>query len=67
MNVGRTDRIFRIALGIILIVSGVFLFGDMGSVSGALAMVTGSAILLTGLIRFCPLFKVFGLSSRRSQ
>jgi len=56
MNAGTLDRTIRIALGIVLI-SLVFVgprtpFGYLGLVP-----------LLTGLVGFCPVYRLFGLST----
>jgi hypothetical protein len=55
-NVGKTDRIVRIFLGlVILIVVGIVLKSWWGLI--------GFVPLLTGLFRWCPLYKPFGIST----
>ena len=56
MNVGTVDRALRIALGLGLI--GASLFGYIG-LWGWIGVVP----LLTALIGFCPLYRVFKFSS----
>ncbi len=55
-NVGQVDKIIRIVLGIVLI-SQVF-FG-LKTPWGWLGLIP----LVTGLIGFCPLYKLLGLST----
>lgn len=55
-NVGGIDRILRIVVGAVLI--GLTLAGSIG-VWGWVGVVP----LATGLIGFCPLYRVFGFSS----
>lgn len=55
-NVGGIDRILRIVLGLVLI--GLTLTGTIG-VWGWLGVVP----LATGLLRFCPLYPLLGISS----
>ena len=56
LNVGGVDRILRIALGVVLIA-----LAATGTVGwwGWLGVVP----LATGLLRFCPLYPLLGISS----
>ena len=54
LNVGNFDRVLRIALGLALI--GLAVAGTIGP-WGYAAVV----LLVTGLVAFCPLYKLFGL------
>ena len=56
MNVGNTDSILRIAVGVILI--GLTLSGQIG-VWGWIGVVP----LLTGIFKFCPAYAVLGMNS----
>ncbi len=55
-NIGRVDRIFRIALGLGLIV---LVFIGAKSSLGWIGLVP----LITGLIGNCPAYSLFGLST----
>jgi len=55
INVGSTDRILRIVIGLVLIgiaVAGISPWGWIGVVP-----------LLTGIFKFCPGYAMFGMSS----
>lgn len=56
INVGTTDQVLRVILGIVL-VAATFLgyIGNWGWI--------GVLLILTGLIRFCPAYFVAGISS----
>lgn len=55
-NIGLWDRIARIVIGVVLIVlSLMHIIGWWGWI--------GLIPLITGLISFCPLYKIFGFSS----
>ncbi len=56
VNVGSTDRILRIVVGLILIVAT--LLGYVGAWGWI-----GIVPLLTGVFRFCPAYLPFGLST----
>ena len=61
-NVANIDRIIRI---VIAVVAAVFAL----SASGAMAIVLWvvAAIMLgTGTVAFCPIYRMFGISTRRS-
>lgn len=63
LNVGGFDRVFRIVLGIVLIVAGFFfLSGTVGTIVGVIGFIP----LLTGLIGWCPLYLPFKFSTRKS-
>jgi len=59
-NVGTLDRILRTLLGIALLQLAFFWLGGIGQI---LAGAAGAILLLTAGVRFCPLYKVLGLSS----
>ncbi len=61
-NEGNIDRGIRVVLGVLLLVAG---WG--GIVEGALGTVfqwLGFVLLATGLIGWCPLYAIFGFSTR---
>lgn len=63
-NVGSIDKIIRLIVGITLSVWG-FFFAGIGTTVGIIAGIVGVVLILTGLLNFCPLFKVLGISSFR--
>ena len=64
-NVGSADRIVRIIVGLALMVfpfvSGLALFANPVAQWGSVAI--GLILVVTALVRFCPLYTIFGLSS----
>jgi hypothetical protein len=58
-NVGKTDRLFRISLGVIIILAGVYFQSWWGAV--------GLVPILTGSIRWCPAYLPFGFSTCESD
>ena len=57
-NVGQTDRNIRIVLGVVIIVAGVYFKSWWG--------VIGIVPILTAVIRWCPAYLPFGISSDKS-
>lgn len=67
-NVGSTDRVIRILLGIVLIAapllnlpaiwsSGIWAYG---------AMIVGAVLIVTGLLRMCPIYRLLGVTTSRA-
>ena len=56
-NVGKTDKIIRIILGIVILLIGLFYHSWWGLI--------GLIPLITGLISFCPLYSILKLSTAK--
>lgn len=61
-NVGSTDRLIRIVLGLVLI--GAFLF--LASPWNYVALVAGIVSVATGVLRFCGLYRLLGIDTCRT-
>ena len=61
-NVNTIDRIIRI---VIAVVAGYFALGATGALTVALWLIAG-IMLGTAVVGFCPLYRVFGISTRKS-
>ncbi|MDQ6987769.1 MAG: DUF2892 domain-containing protein [Mariprofundaceae bacterium] len=60
-NVGNIDRVIRFLAGIALIAFGVL--GSLASPWNVVAISAGVVFALTAVIRFCPLYGIFGINS----
>ena len=58
-NMGTVDRIIRIVVGLIIIIWGFAASSWWGLI--------GLIPLLTGLLNFCPLYKLLGISTSKSK
>ncbi|MFC6637323.1 DUF2892 domain-containing protein [Sulfitobacter sp. JBTF-M27] len=62
-NLGTADRVFRFLLGIVLLAapffSGMALFNS--GLATALSIIVGIVMLATSAMRFCPLYRIFGI------
>ncbi len=62
-NLGSVDRIFRTILGIVLLgapfISGLAMFSS--NTLTTISVIAGIIMLATASIRFCPLYRIFGL------
>ena len=59
-NVGGVDKMVRIVLGLV----GITLFFTMEAPVKYVG-IFGFVFLITGLINFCPLYRIFGISTCR--
>ncbi|MFH0968671.1 MAG: DUF2892 domain-containing protein [Methanobacteriota archaeon] len=62
-NVGKSDQIIRILLGIILLIVSVM--GYVGTPWSYLLVIIAIIALLTGIIGTCPLYSLLGLNTRK--
>lgn len=58
-NVGKTERTIRIILGFLIVSIGVYYKSWWG--------VVGFAPIITGLIGYCPLSDILGISTCKNQ
>jgi uncharacterized membrane protein HdeD (DUF308 family) len=59
-NESSTDRIIRVIIGIIALLAGAFW---LTGVAQSAAYVVGVIALITGIIGFCGLYAMFGIST----
>lgn len=60
-NVGNTDRIIRGAAGALL--AGLGFTGVIAGAPGIVLGVVGVVLLATAAVGFCPLYRLFGVST----
>jgi hypothetical protein len=60
-NMGRTDRILR--TGIAAIIAILYFSDIISGTVGIVLLVAACIFLLTSILRFCPLYAIFGVST----
>ena len=63
-NINTLDRVVRALLGVILIELAYFWLGGGWQIA---AYAAGAVLLVTALIRFCPLYRIIGIGTDRSS
>lgn len=64
-NIGTPDRILRIVIGLAL---GVWFFMDQGAGTWHwLKLIVAVVLIGTAAINFCPIYSIFGLSTKTKQ
>ena len=62
-NIGKTDRLIRISIAVII-----DLFILFNIINGTAAIILGilsGILLITALLKFCPLYIPFGISTKK--
>lgn len=62
-NEGTADRSIRALLGVVAAVAAVVV--GIGSLPGIVLLVLAGILLVTAAVGFCPLYRVFGISTCR--
>lgn len=64
-NVGTADRVIRIILGLALIVAPLLNIPAIwsGAVLSYGAMIVGAILVITALVRICPLYRLIGVDT----
>jgi len=65
-NVGSIDKTIRLVAGLLLAAYAI-LGAGLSSTMGILALVVGVVFIVTGVVNFCPLFKILGISSFKAN
>lgn len=60
-NESSIDRIIRVVIGVVALVAS-FALG-ITSIGGIILAVVGVVMLVTAAVGFCPLYRVFGMST----
>lgn len=68
-NVGSTDRLTRIVLGVVALAVAIALFAGIGGISGTVGTVVGPVVLavigavlvVTGYTQACPAYQLIGI------
>lgn len=64
-NVGTVDRVIRAVIGVAAVI-GAFSLG-LTSVWGIVLAVVAVIALVTAIVGFCPLYRLFGISTHTTQ
>lgn len=64
-NMGKTDRMVRVAVAAIFI--GLIVAQIITGVLAIVAGVIAAIFLVTSVIKFCPLYTIFGFSTSKSD
>lgn len=67
-NENGIDRALRLVLGVVLLVASFMWLGaGAGSITGIIAAIIGAVLLITGLVGFCPAYRLMGMSTCKAN
>ncbi|HSG05413.1 MAG TPA: DUF2892 domain-containing protein [Nitrospiria bacterium] len=64
-NIGSAERIIRTLIGLGLLGAGYF--GDLPFWGVITVFVIGAVLIITGTVRFCPIWSVFGVNTSETE
>ena len=64
-NMGSYDRVIRLIIA--LVVGGLYYMGVIPGTVGIVLLILSAVFLLTSLVSFCPLYTIFGLSTKSKE
>lgn len=64
-NMGSADKIVRVLLALSAAV--LYFTGITSGTLGIALMVIGTVLLITSFLNFCPLYAIFGISTRNKK
>lgn len=67
-NENGIDRALRLVLGVVLLVASFMWLGaSAGEITGIIAAVIGAVLVLTGIVGFCPAYRLVGMSTCKTK
>lgn len=67
-NESGVDRALRLVLGVVLLIASYMWLGVAeGTIVGIIAAIIGAVLVLTGLVGFCPAYKVCGMNTCKTK
>jgi len=67
-NENGVDRALRLVLGVVLLVASYMWLGVAdGQITGIIAAIVGAVFLITGLVGFCPAYRLVGMSTCKTN
>jgi hypothetical protein len=64
-NIGLTDKAIRVLMGVII--AALYFLEIISGTIGAVLVILAIILLLTSLLNFCPIYRVFGWSSCQTK
>lgn len=64
-NLGAADKAIRVIVSAVIVI--LFLMDVIGGPLAAGLLALSAILVLTALVGFCPLYKMFGIASRRKR
>lgn len=66
-NTNGMDRIIRVVLGVVLVALAWFYLAGLGVLWATIIGIVGVVLLITAAMSWCPIYAIFGISTRRIE
>jgi len=66
-NMGIADRVIRILIAVVIAILYFTKTEPVTDTVGMVLLVIGAVLLLTALINFCPLYKLLGIKTHKTE
>ena len=66
-NMGIADRVIRIVIAVVIAILYFTKTEPVTDTVGMVLLVIGAVLLLTALINFCPLYKLLGIKTHKTE
>ena len=66
-NTGTVDRAVRALLGVVALGAAWMYWASLGTLWGGLLIVVGLVMLVTAAVSFCPIYRIFGMSTCKTS
>ena len=64
-NMGSADRVIRIIIAIVIL--GLYFTDIISGTTAIIGLVLAAIFILTSFLRFCPLYFLFGISTKKKE
>lgn len=64
-NMGSIDKFIRLFFSVIIV--GMFLNKEISGIEAVALLLLAGVLIITSLIGFCPLYTLFGMSTKKSK
>ena len=64
-NMGSADKIIRILLAIVVVI--LYYTDQISGTAAIILLIVAGIFILTSIVGFCPIYKVFGISSHKKE
>ncbi|MEX1238911.1 MAG: DUF2892 domain-containing protein [Cyclobacteriaceae bacterium] len=63
LNMGSFDRVIRVVIAVLIALA--YFTNQISGTFAVVALIIAVVFLITGFVGFCPLYKPFGISTRK--
>lgn len=64
-NMGTADKIIRILLAIVVVI--LYYTDQISGTAAIILLIVAGIFILTSIVGFCPIYRVFGISSNKKE